>query len=51
MKLIRAFTQKLKAKMEVYNDHGACVEMNIMKYKPSEEVIRTEDHSSKTILS
>ena len=51
MKLIRAFTQKLKAKMEVYNDHGACVEMNIMKYKPAEGIARMDDHNSQTILS
>ena len=51
MKLIRAFTQKLKARMEVYNDHGACVEMNIMKYKPTEGIARTDDHNSQTILS
>lgn len=32
-KLIKAFSQKLKAKLEVYNDGGACVTMNIQKYK------------------
>lgn len=32
-KLIRAFAQKLKAQIDVYNDNGACVTMNILKYK------------------
>lgn len=32
-KLLRAFTQKLKAKLEVYNDGGACVRMSILRYK------------------
>jgi two-component system, sensor histidine kinase PdtaS len=32
-KMIRAFAQKLKAKLEVFNDNGACVEMRITKYK------------------
>jgi two-component system, sensor histidine kinase PdtaS len=32
-KMIRAFAQKLKAKLEIYNDNGACVEMHITKYK------------------
>jgi len=50
VKLIRAFTQKLKAKLEIYNDNGACVEMTIMKYKPADEILREEDQS-KTILS
>jgi len=50
VKLIRAFTQKLKAKMEIYNDNGACVEMSIMKYKPAEDILREEDQS-KIILS
>lgn len=33
MKMIRAFAQKLKAKLDVYNDNGAVVEMQITKYK------------------
>lgn len=33
MKMIRAFAQKLKADLEVFNDHGACVIMRIRKYK------------------
>lgn len=32
MKMIRAFAQKLKAKLEVYNSNGAVVEMQITKY-------------------
>jgi len=32
MKMIRAFAQKLKAKLEIYNDNGAVVEMQITKY-------------------
>lgn len=31
--LIHAFAQKLKAKLDVYNDGGACVSMNIARYK------------------
>jgi two-component system, sensor histidine kinase PdtaS len=33
LKMIRAFAQKLKAKLSIYNNHGACVEMHITKYK------------------
>ncbi|NOT52904.1 MAG: hypothetical protein HOP10_16730 [Chitinophagaceae bacterium] len=33
MKMIRAFAQKLKAKLDVYNNNGAVVEMHISKYK------------------
>ncbi len=33
MKMIRAFAQKLKAKLDVYNDNGAVVEMQITKYQ------------------
>lgn len=33
MKMIRAFAQKLKAKLDVYNNNGAVVEMQITKYK------------------
>lgn len=33
MKMIRAFSQKLKAKLDIYNDNGAVVEMQITKYK------------------
>lgn len=33
MKIIRAFAQKLKAKLDVYNNNGAVVEMHISKYK------------------
>lgn len=32
MKMIRAFAQKLKAKLDVYNNNGAVVEMHITKY-------------------
>ncbi len=32
-KLIKAFAQKLKAKLEVYNDDGACVMLHIRKLK------------------
>ena len=32
-KIIRAFAQKLKAKLDVFNDNGACVEMRITRYK------------------
>jgi two-component sensor histidine kinase len=32
-KLINAFAQKLKASLDVYNDNGACVLMNISRYK------------------
>ncbi|MFZ1528363.1 MAG: sensor histidine kinase [Ferruginibacter sp.] len=31
--LVSTFAQKLKAKLDVYNDGGACVSMNIMRYK------------------
>jgi len=31
--LINAFAQKLKAKMDIYNDSGACVLMNISRFK------------------
>lgn len=33
MKMIRAFAQKLKAKLNIYNNQGAVVEMQITKYK------------------
>ncbi len=32
MKMIRAFAQKLKAKLDIYNHNGAVVEMQITKY-------------------
>jgi two-component sensor histidine kinase len=32
--LINAFAKKLKASLEVYNNYGACISMNITKYKP-----------------
>ncbi|MBC7873376.1 MAG: sensor histidine kinase [Ferruginibacter sp.] len=32
MKMIRAFAQKLKAKLDIYNSNGAVVEMQITKY-------------------
>lgn len=32
-KLIKAFAQKLKARLDMYNDNGACVSMHITKYK------------------
>jgi two-component sensor histidine kinase len=32
-KLIKAFAKKLKAKLDVYNDNGACFVMHIAKYK------------------
>jgi two-component system, sensor histidine kinase PdtaS len=31
--LITAFAQKLKAKLDIYNNGGACVSMNIARYK------------------
>jgi two-component system, sensor histidine kinase PdtaS len=31
--LINAFAQKLKAKLDIYNDNGACISMNISRYK------------------
>lgn len=36
-KLIKAFTQKLKAKLDMYTDGGACVIMHISKYKLAAE--------------
>lgn len=33
MRMIKIFAQKLKADLEIYNDHGACVTMRIKKYK------------------
>ncbi len=33
MKMIRAFAQKLKAKLDIYNSNGAVVEMQITKFK------------------
>jgi two-component sensor histidine kinase len=33
LKLIKAFSQKLKAKLDIYNDNGAVVEMHISKFK------------------
>jgi len=33
MKMIRAFAQKLKAKLDIYNSNGAVVEMQITKYQ------------------
>lgn len=33
LKMIRAFAQKLKAKLNIYNDNGAVVEMIISKFK------------------
>jgi two-component sensor histidine kinase len=33
LKMIRAFAQKLKAKLDIYNNNGAVVEMLITKYK------------------
>jgi two-component system, sensor histidine kinase PdtaS len=32
-KLINAFAQKLKARIDIYNDGGACISMNISRYK------------------
>ena len=32
-KLVKAFAQKLKARLEVYNDNGACILLHIRKYK------------------
>ena len=32
-KLVKAFAQKLKGRIEVYNDNGACVLLHIRKYK------------------
>ena len=31
--LVNAFAQKLKAKLDIYNDNGACVDMSIARYK------------------
>jgi two-component sensor histidine kinase len=31
--LIKAFAQKLKARLDIYNDEGACVSMSITRYK------------------
>jgi two-component system, sensor histidine kinase PdtaS len=31
--LINAFAQKLKAKLDIYNDNGACISMEISRYK------------------
>ncbi len=31
--LINAFAQKLKAKLDIFNDNGACISMNISRYK------------------
>lgn len=31
--LINAFAQKLKAKLDIYNDNGACIAMSIARYK------------------
>jgi two-component sensor histidine kinase/tetratricopeptide (TPR) repeat protein len=31
--LVNAFAQKLKAKLDIYNDNGACISMNISRYK------------------
>ena len=31
--LINAFAQKLKAKLDIYNNNGACVTMSIARYK------------------
>jgi two-component sensor histidine kinase len=36
IKLIKAFAQKLKARLSIYNDDGACVEMHIARYKIAE---------------
>jgi two-component system, sensor histidine kinase PdtaS len=33
MRMIKAFAQKLKADLDIYNDDGACVTMRIRKYK------------------
>ncbi len=33
LKMIRAFAQKLKASLDIYNDNGAVVEMKISKFK------------------
>ena len=32
-KLVKAFAQKLRARLEVFNDDGACVQLHIRKYK------------------
>jgi two-component system, sensor histidine kinase PdtaS len=34
-KLVKAFAHKLKARLEVFNDNGACVQLHIRKYKVS----------------
>jgi two-component sensor histidine kinase len=33
LKMLKAFSQKLKAQLKVYNNNGAVVEMHISKYK------------------
>ncbi len=33
LKMIRAFAQKLKARLDIYNNEGAVVEMEISKFK------------------
>ena len=33
IKLVKAFAQKLKADLDIYNDSGACVSMKIRKFK------------------
>jgi two-component sensor histidine kinase/tetratricopeptide (TPR) repeat protein len=33
MRMIKIFAQKLKADLNIYNDHGACVVMRMKKYK------------------
>ena len=37
LKLIKAFAQKLKARLSIYNENGACVEMHIARYKIAEQ--------------
>jgi two-component system, sensor histidine kinase PdtaS len=32
-KLVRAFAQKLKARLKVFNDNGACIQLYIRKYR------------------
>jgi hypothetical protein len=42
IKLIKAFAQKLKARLSIYNDNGACVEMHIARYKIAEQTPLSE---------
>ena len=34
-KLVKAFAQKLRARIEIFNDNGACVQLHIRKFSIS----------------